>query len=165
MDLFRLRQRMFAALPLVLLAGCATIGAAPSRAPIAIESAIVRDGAEAGADVAGYAAFVNRGPTASIVSAACTCARAVELHVVRREGGTVSMDTDWPLMLPAGERVEVKPGSPHHLMLVGIVRPIAVGEVVALRFTLDDGREVEADFTAVADSAIGWEARRNSSGD
>lgn len=140
------------------LSGCTT-AQPPAIASVDVSKAIVRDAAETGQAVAGYAAFTNLGPTTAIVAAECSCAEQIELHVVRRDGGQVSMDTDWPLALPEGERVEIKPGSPRHLMLVGTTVPIAVDEEVIVRFRLQDGSWIEAPFVAVADSAAGWSAQ------
>ena len=41
------------------------------------------------------------------------------------------------LSLPAGQRVELKPGG-YHVMLEGLARPLAAGDKVPLTFTIED---------------------------
>lgn len=140
----------------MMATGCAH-SSPPSVSRIAIERSIIRASeGQSGIDVAAYAAFYNAGESDAIVAAECTCAAKVELHVVRRDKGAPSMTTDWPLELPAAARAEVAPGSPRHFMLIGVIAPIAPGDVHRLRFRLRSGREVAADFVGVSNSAEGW---------
>ncbi len=137
-------------------AGCAHAPASQAST-IGVERAIIRASeGQSGIDVAGYALFRNRGADDAVIAAECTCAAAVELHVIRTEGAQRRMTTDWPLALPAGAQVEIAPGSAHHFMLIGIPAAIASGDVHKLHFQLRSGRTITADFTGVSDSAQGW---------
>ncbi len=53
------------------------------------------------------------------------------------------------LPLPAGRRVELKPGS-FHIMLVGLTRALSAGERVPLTFTIEDrnGRRTRVEVRA-----------------
>jgi copper(I)-binding protein len=143
------------------LAACAhgeptLAGGAPR---VSIERAIVVNATEAGAETAAYAVFVNAGQATSIVDAECSCADALELHLVQREGPNAGMAKAWPLALPADSRTAIMPpGVPRHLMLVGTKTPIASGERPTLRFKLEDGRWIEDSFLAVPNSADAWRA-------
>lgn len=138
------------------LAACAHSGI-DSVPAIEIARPIVLVSDTLGSEVAAYAIFTNRGPDTAIVSAACTCADKVELHVVDRSAPSRGMMSSFPLALPSGEAVATEPpGVPRHLMLVGLRRPIAKGDVVSLRFTLADGEVVEQHFTAVPNSVEAW---------
>ena len=156
------KVRKLGLLPLLgLAAACVHGGAATgvARPSVAIERAIVRDVATtcAEAETAAYAVFVNAGAATSVVAAECACADALELHLVRRDGPNPGMVAAWPLALPANSRTEIAPpGIPRHLMLMGIRKPIAVGETLTLRFKLEDGSWIDGDFVAVPDSAEAW---------
>lgn len=143
-------MRLFAGLALLALPGAALAG------DVAIERPIVL-AANVGDEVAAYAIFANTGPETSIVGAECSCAEALELHLIDRTGSRPRMTNDWPLMLPTDARIAIAPpGSPRHLMLVGLTQAIAPGEAVTLRFRLQDGEWIEADFLGVTDSAAAW---------
>lgn len=139
------------------------VGPAPASGTIAFDHlqlsrAIVRDAPEAGGDVAGYVAIANLGAVPDrLLSARCTCAARVELHRVTRAEGKVSMDDAWPLELAPGVRTEVKPGTPLHLMLMGVKAPLAVGGSVPVILQFERAGAVRVDFHIVADSAKGWE--------
>ncbi|WP_083734378.1 copper chaperone PCu(A)C [Sphingopyxis sp. KK2] len=141
----------------------ASVGPAPASGTIAFDHlrlsrAIVRDAPEAGGDVAAYVAIANVGAVPDrLLSARCTCAARVELHRVTRAEGRASMDDAWPLDLAPGARTEVKPGTPLHLMLMGVKAPLAAGGSVPLILQFERAGAVRVDFHIVADSAKGWE--------
>lgn len=140
------------------LAACAH-GGIDSAAAIEIARPIVLVSDTLGSEVAAYAIFTNRGPDTAIVSAACTCAEKVELHVVDRSAPSRGMVSSFPLALPSGEAVAVEPpGIPRHLMLVGLKQAIKEGDVVTLRFTLADGSTLAHSFAAVPSSVEAWQA-------
>ena len=131
---------------------------APSAAPaIRIERPILRAAPEAGVDVAGYAVIANSGPEDRLVSLECGCAERVEVHRVTRANGTVSMDRAGDLPIPARGRIEVRPGSELHFMLVNLRAPLAAGDRRDLTLRFASGASLRAPFTAVADSAAGWQ--------
>jgi copper(I)-binding protein len=154
--------RTFGLLPLLGLAiACANgdprLGEDSPR--VAIERAIVVEETTAGSETAAYAVFVNTGPATSIVEAECTCADALELHLVKRDGSNPGMTNSWPLALAANSRTEIAPpGVPRHMMLMGIKAPIKAGEKVTLRFKLEDGRWIDESFVAVPNSTEAWRA-------
>lgn len=150
-------MRALGLLAAIALAGCAHAGAEPGAAvPIAIERPIVVASDTVGGEVAAYAVFANSGPTAALVAAECSCANEVQLHVVGVEHG---MAEAWPLPLASGARTAVEPpGRVRHFMLMGLKAPIGVGETVRLRFKLEDGRWIEADFAGVTSSSEAWQA-------
>jgi copper(I)-binding protein len=156
------KVRKLGLLPLLGLAAACVHGDAGTgvdRPGVSIERAIVVSEAAVGNETAAYAVFVNTGAATSIVGAECTCADALELHLVQREGPNAGMAKAWPLALPASSRTEITPpGIPRHLMLVGIKAPITSGERLTLRFKLQDGRWIEDSFVAVPSSTGAWRA-------
>ena len=59
-------------------------------------------------------------------------ATAVELHQTSMEGGMMKMAPVDGIALPAGERVELKPGG-LHVMLIGLQRELKAGEKLKLK--------------------------------
>jgi protein SCO1/2 len=88
-----------------------------------------------GSNGAVYAMLVNAGKTAdALIGAASDAAGAVEVHETYSDMGMMMMRPVKRLALPAGGRVELKPGG-YHLMLLNLKRELKAGET--LRVTLD----------------------------
>ena len=119
---------------------------------------VIPAAAEVGADIAAYAGFDNGGRDDRLLAVTCTCAASVELHHVVRNGDGMAMTNTFPLALPAGGRVEVKPpGVPLHFMLIKTNRTFAAGERVPMRLRFERAGEVEVVFTVAPTSKDGWE--------
>ena len=76
---------------------------------------------------------------------------SIELHESREQDGIARMIPHPDgLALPAGSRVELRPGG-HHLMLYGVRRPLAEGEVLRLRLRFERAglRELEVPIGGV----------------
>jgi protein SCO1/2 len=112
--------------------------AAP-EAPVLVEKAWVRRAAvmpDSKPDVpntaAGYALLRNRGKTAdALIGASSDAAERVEVHETRNMAGMMMMEKVDTVALPAGGRVELKPGA-YHLMLIGLKRTLTPGQSVDL---------------------------------
>ena len=124
---------------------------------VTLESRIVRAG-PAGEDVAAYVAIANSGGEDRLVGIDCACAERVEIHRMTRSGETVSMETEASLAVPGGGRVEVRPGSDLHLMLIGLRAPLAEGASVPMILRFERAGAMTADFAAVGDSRAAWAA-------
>lgn len=87
-----------------------------------------------------YAVLLNRGDTPlKIVGAASPAAVEVQIHETVVENDVAKMQQlTAGLDLPAGERVELKPGG-LHIMLIDLVKPIAPGEAILITFTFETG--------------------------
>lgn len=147
---------MRAILLTVLLAGCATAPA--ERASISLAGpAIVRDVAAPGADVqsAAYVRLHNAGEADRLVAVSCTCAESVELHATANR----AMHTLPHIDAPAGGDLEIAPGGPTHLMLMGVREPIAPGATIRMRLEFERAAPLEVEFVAVENSREGWAAR------
>jgi periplasmic copper chaperone A len=73
-----------------------------------------------------------------LVSVSSPAARSVEIHASGEKQGVMHMHAVDALALPAGQRVELKPGG-FHIMLVGLTRALGAGDTVPLTFTFEDG--------------------------
>ncbi len=91
---------------------------------------------------------------AKVVGVSSPAAKAAEIHESGMDHGTMHMKAVDFVTLPAGKRVELKPGG-YHVMLVGLTRPLAAGDLVPLIFTVEDSRgkrstlEVKAEVRAL----------------
>jgi hypothetical protein len=76
---------------------------------------------------------------AKVVGVSSTASKTAEIHESGMEHGTMRMKAVEFVALPAGKRVELKPGG-YHVMLVDLTRPLAAGDMVPLTFTVEDSR-------------------------
>jgi copper(I)-binding protein len=74
---------------------------------------------------------------ARVVAVQSPAAKSAEIHASENRGGVMHMHAVDSLLLPAGKRVEMKPGG-YHVMLVGLTRALVAGDKVALTFTIED---------------------------
>jgi copper(I)-binding protein len=72
-----------------------------------------------------------------LVSVATPAAKSAEIHESNMADGTMRMRAVDFVALPAGKRIELKPGG-YHVMLIGIAKPLGAGDTVALTLTLED---------------------------
>lgn len=84
-------------------------------------------------------AFVTLTSTvdAKVVGAASPAAKMVEIHESMVMGGVNHMHEVESVALPAGKAVHLKPGG-HHVMLMGLAKPLEAGETVLLTFTIEE---------------------------
>ena len=91
---------------------------------------------------------------AKLVAVSTPAASSAEIHASESRGGIAHMHALDALPLPAGKRVELKPGG-FHIMLFGLSRALAAGELVPLTLTVEDLRgkrtaiEVRAEVRAL----------------
>lgn len=125
-------------------------------AQVTLDNGIVR-AAPAGEDAAAYVAIGNGGAVDRLVEVTCACAERVEIHRVTRNGGNVTMAREPALVVPAGG-VEVRPGSPLHLMLLNLRAPIAAGHHVPLTLRFERAGAMTAHFAVTENTASAWQA-------
>lgn len=86
---------------------------------------------------AAYLTIENRGAEDDrIVSAASPAARSAGLHETIEENGVARMRPLPWLALPAGAKLEMKPGATH-VMMMGLARPIAEGDDLTLTLVFE----------------------------
>lgn len=76
---------------------------------------------------------------AKLVGVSTPAAKSAEIHESRQTQGRVQMNEVDEVPLPAGRRVELKPGG-YHVMLVDLARPLGEGDNVPLTLTIEDKR-------------------------
>ena len=91
-----------------------------------------------------------------LIGASSPVSERVEMHVTSEENGVMRMRQQESLPVPAGGRLELKPGA-GHLMLVGLKRPLKQGESVPLLLHFQRAGEIRTELHV---EALG--ARRHS---
>jgi len=141
--------------PALLLAAFAT----PSLAQVSVTDAWVR-GTVASQRATGAFMSLQSVGDAALVGAASPVAQVVEVHEMTHEGGVMKMRAVDRIPLPAGRKVELKPGG-YHVMLMSLNAPIKEGDVVPITLTVEgkDGKrssvEVKATARALTSPATG----------
>ena len=74
---------------------------------------------------------------AKLVGVSTPAAKSAEIHESSMGMGTMRMQPVEFVALPAGKRVELKPGG-YHVMLLGIAKPLGAGDKVPLTLTIVD---------------------------
>jgi hypothetical protein len=87
---------------------------------------------------------------AKVVAVSTPAAKTAEIHESGMDHGTMRMKAVDFVALPAGKRVELKPGG-YHVMLVDLTRPLAAGDMVPLTFTVEDSRGKRSTFEVKAE--------------
>lgn len=122
---------------------------------IRVESPFARATAPGAAVGGGYATIVNGGAVADrLLGAASPAAARVELHEMTMEGSVMKMREVRAIDVPAGARVELRPGR-HHLMFIELKQPLKQGErvPVTLRFEKAGELKVELEVQGMAAGA------------
>ncbi|HUL95903.1 MAG TPA: copper chaperone PCu(A)C [Usitatibacter sp.] len=86
---------------------------------------------------------------AKLVGVSTPLAKSAEIHESSESQGVVHMHAIEAIRLPAGQRVELKPGG-FHVMLVDLSRPLGEGDQVPLTFTIEDahGKRTQIELRA-----------------
>ena len=89
-----------------------------------------------------------------LVAASSPVATSVEVHEMKMEGDVMRMRAVESIALPAGQRVELKSGG-YHMMLLGLKQPVKAGDSVPLTLVAEDaaGKRENVDVRAVAKAA------------
>ena len=84
-------------------------------------------------------AFVTLTSTtdAKLVGAKSPLAKIVEIHESKLHNGVNHMNAVDSVALPAGKPVSLVPGG-HHVMLMGLAKPLNPGDVVPIVFTIEE---------------------------
>ncbi len=116
-------------------------------ADVSVSGASVRATAP-GQDSAAVSLAVTAQKDARLVAVRSPVAERAEIHIMKHEGGMITMQEVEVLALPANREVVLGHGS--HLMLVGLKRQLKAGERVPLQLTVEyaDKRKETIDVSA-----------------
>jgi copper(I)-binding protein len=133
-------------LPVVFMISFLASGCATPAKGLQVQDAWARSAAS-GTTTGAFATIVNpTGETDRLVGAESDAAQMVEIHETRMVGDIMQMRPAEAIEIPAGGRVELKPGS-YHLMLIELRRDLQPGEKLTITLIFEKaGRlEVEAE--------------------
>lgn len=102
----------------------------------------------AGAPVAGgFLTVTNEGKEADrLVAVTSDAADKVEIHEMTMVDGVMKMrPLDKGLEVPAGGKIELKPGS-YHVMFIGLKKPFAKGDMVKGTLAFEKAGKVDVEF-------------------
>jgi copper(I)-binding protein len=135
------------------LAALAFFAAAAAPSQVRVDDAWVRATVAEQKTTGAYMAITSP-QGGRLVAASSPIAASVEVHEMKMEGDVMRMRAVAALPLPAGQRVELKPGA-FHMMLLGLKQPVKAGDVVPLKLVVegDGGKREEVDVRAVAKGA------------
>ena len=134
----------------VLLAATASASGQSSDAKIRVDGAWARRAAmmESGDSKSGsgnsavYATLVNpHNESDALIAAATDAAGAVEIHESYQESGMMMMRPVAKIDVPAGKKVELKPGG-YHIMLLNLKRELKPGQVLSLTLVFDKAGKI-----------------------
>jgi copper(I)-binding protein len=135
----RTARRLLAALALWSLAGTAAAG----ESPIVAADAWARPTLTGVRTGAVYLMLSNRGAASDrLVGVSTPVADRAEVHEDVTENGVMSMRPVPALALPAGASTAIEPGR-YHIMLIGVTKPLGVGESFPLTLTFAAAPQLE----------------------
>jgi periplasmic copper chaperone A len=125
---------------LLTLTGCQA--AAPAAPRLETSGAWGRSSPMVDKAGAVYVVIENKGNVADrLISASSPAAKMVEVHESYMEGGMMKMRPVAGLDVPAGGKVELKPGS-YHIMLIDLVAPLQTGSTIVVTLKFEKSGEV-----------------------
>lgn len=140
------------ALAFLALAAFVPSALAKPEAKLAIVVAVPETGPDV--QVAAYVLIANTGEAERLIGFSCACSDKGEIHnTFNRE-----MHTLPSLDVPANGALEIKPGGPTHLMLMGLKTPIKVGQMVPMTLTFEKAGAIDVKFLGVTKSRDAWAA-------
>ena len=133
---------------LASLAFALVLAAGAAQAAVTATDAWVR-GTVAAQKVTGAFVTLESTEDSKLVAVSTPAAASAEIHASEDRNGVMHMHAIETVALPAGRRVELRPGS-FHIMLVGLTRALSAGDQVALTFTIEDrqGRRTRLEVRA-----------------
>jgi len=89
-----------------------------------------------------YLTIVNPGSVSDdVIAASSDVAETAELHETYEESGMTMMRPIIKLPVPAGAKLEMKPGG-YHIMLINLKRELKAGQVISLTLVLQKAGRV-----------------------
>jgi copper(I)-binding protein len=132
------------ALPSLAAAFALAAGAATGSAPTLQISEGWSRPAVAGTNGVGYMIIVNKGAKPeTLVKVETPLAERVEMHSMSMAGGIMKMGPVNAVTVPPGGKVDFGPGG-YHLMLLGLKKPLNIGDKVPVTFAFASGARVKS---------------------
>ena len=138
---------------ILMLVGLLAACGAPSNPDVQVADGWARATGPEQSTGAIYATIENRGGTADRLTGVATDRAAMAMiHEGRSENGIARMRMVEGVEIPAGGRIEFKPGGTH-IMIDRLKSPLVAGEQFELRLKFDESGEKRVPVTVVAPGA------------
>ncbi len=111
---------------------------------IVIDKAVARATVGKMANGAAFLQIANKGADDVLLSGSSPAASKVEIHTMSMDGNVMKMRALDQLELKAGQKLEMKPGSGVHIMLIGLKKPLAAGDKFPLTLNFRKAGKVDA---------------------
>ena len=126
---------------LILAVVVAACGGSSGGSGLILSDAWVRNPAIADQPGAAYLVIQNNGAADKLLSVTSDIVQTIELHESMMSGNMMQMSPLPNIEVPANGKVELKPGG-FHLMLIGLTRPLKVGDKVQLTLNFEKAGKV-----------------------
>ena len=124
------------------------IGTAHAQS-LVIDKAVARATVGKMPNGAAFLQIENKGPDDVLLSGSTPAASRVEIHTMTMEGDVMKMRALDQLELKAGQRLDMKPGSGIHIMLMGLKKPLTAGEKFSLTLNFRKAGKIETTVDVV----------------
>jgi len=126
---------------LILAVVVAACGGSSGGSGLILSDAWVRNPAIADQPGAAYLVIQNNGAADKLLSVTSDIVQTIELHESMMSGNMMQMSPVPNIEVPANGKVELKPGG-FHLMLIGLTRPLKVGDKVQLTLNFEKAGKI-----------------------
>lgn len=116
---------------------------------IVVDKAVARATVGKMPNGAAFLHIENKGADDVLLSGSSPAASRVEIHTMSMEGDVMKMRSLEQLELKSGQRIAMKPGSGVHIMLMGLKKPLVVGETFPLTLNFRKAGKVESTVEVV----------------
>jgi copper(I)-binding protein len=141
----------FMKLHYLMVAAVLSLAGGLAHAQVKVEGAWARPTVKGQQGGGGFLAITS--PVADrLVGGSTPAAARFELHTMSMQGDVMQMRQLDAIDLPAGQKVELKPGG-LHVMFIGIKHPLAVGSKVPVTLRLEKAGEVKVEFRVMSQPA------------
>jgi periplasmic copper chaperone A len=148
-----MRLTLIAAAALAGLAATAPLSPLRAQAPVIQVSEAWARATTSTARVGGvFLTMTATGAADRVVSASSPAAERIELHETIREGDVMKMREVPNLAIQPGQPTVLRPGG-HHIMLIGLKKPLNRGDTFPLTITFEKASPVTATVTVQAAGA------------
>jgi copper(I)-binding protein len=140
---------------LVLAALCVFTCVSPALAQVKVDGAWARP-TVAGQQGGGGFMTLRSERADRLLGGTTPLADRFELHTMSMQGDVMQMRQVEAIALPAGQKVELKPGG-LHVMFIGLKQPLTVGSKVPVTLRFERAGEVKVEMTVMSRPAAAAE--------
>lgn len=133
---------------ILFVAAVLSAGATHAAAQVKVEGAWARPTVPGQQGGGGFLSITSAAAD-RVVGGSTPLAQRFELHTMAMKGDVMEMRQVDAIELPAGQKVELKPGG-LHVMFIGLREPLKVGSRVPVTLKLEKAGELKVEFEVMA---------------